>query len=53
MQAADDIGSSMEAATISRIVAQYHDDAVEGNSIASATGIRKSYFESKTLDGIQ
>ena len=43
----------MKAATISRIVADYHDDAVEGNSIASATGIRKSFFESKSLDSVQ
>ena len=45
MQAARDIGSMMEAVTIPRIVAGYHDDAVEENTIASATGIRKSFFE--------
>lgn len=53
LQAAQNIQSSMKAATISRIVAHYHDDAVEGNSIASATGIRKSFFESNSLESIQ
>ena len=45
MEAAAAIGSNMTAITIPRIVAQYHDDAVVGNQIASATGIRKSFFE--------
>ncbi len=49
MQAAYDIGSTMKAVTIPRIVANYHDDVIEGNQIASATGIRKSYFESRHL----
>ncbi len=52
MEAARDIGSKMKAVTIPRIVAQYHDDAVAGNPIASATGIRKSFFESDTLGAI-
>ena len=42
----------MKAVTIPRIVAQYHDDAVAGNPIASATGIRKSFFESDTLGAV-
>lgn len=49
MEAAAASGSAMKAVTIPRVVAQYHDDAVEGNRIASATGIRKSFFESDTL----
>ncbi|MBO1914472.1 nucleotidyltransferase family protein, partial [Microvirga sp. 3-52] len=53
LQAARNIQSSMKAATISRIIADYHDDAVKGNSIASATGIRKSFFESNSLDAVQ
>ena len=53
LQAAKNSHSTMKAATISRIVAGYHDDAVEGDSIASATGIRKSFFESNSLDAIQ
>ena len=52
MQAARDIESSMEAVTIPRIVAGYHDDAVEENTIASATGIRKSFFELDALDSV-
>ena len=53
MQAARDIESTMEAVTIPRIVAGYHDDAVKGNPIASATGIRKSFFELDRLDSVQ
>ncbi len=52
MEAARNIGSEMEAVTIQRIVAQYHDDAVAGNQIASATGIRKSFFGSDTLGAV-
>jgi len=52
MEAARNIGSEMKAVTIPRIVAQYHDDAVAGNPIASATGIRKAFFESDTLGSI-
>jgi predicted nucleotidyltransferase len=43
------IHSKMTATTIPRVVAQYHDDAIVGNQIASATGIRKSFFESDAL----
>ncbi|KAA0966617.1 nucleotidyltransferase [Sporosarcina sp. ANT_H38] len=52
MEAANTIGSAMKAVTIPRIVAQYHDDAIEGNHIASATGIRKSFFGSDTLGSV-
>ena len=52
MEAAQAIGSDMQAATIPRIVAQYHDDAIEGNQIASATGIRKSFFNSDGLSAV-
>ena len=52
MEAADSIGSPMQAVTIPRIVAQYHDDAIEGSRIASATGIRKSFFESDELNAV-
>lgn len=52
MRAARDMESSMNAVTISRIVAGYHDDAVEGNTIASATGIRKSFFDVDGLDSV-
>ena len=53
MQSALDISSTMEAVTIPRIGAGYHDDAEEHNPIASATGIRKSFFESNTLNSIR
>lgn len=52
MEAAHAISSSMTAATIPRIIAQYHDDAIEGNPIASATGIRKSFFGAGSLKAI-
>jgi predicted nucleotidyltransferase len=52
MEAANTIGSEMKAVTIPRIVAQYHDDAIEGNQIASATGIRKSFFGADTLGAV-
>ena len=52
MQAAYEIQSTMKAATVQRIAAQFHDDAVKGNPIASATGIRKSFFEEHTLDAV-
>lgn len=52
MEAARTMGSLMEAKTIPRIIAQYHDDAVQGNEIASATGIRKSFFGSTSLDDV-
>lgn len=53
IQAARDIASSMKAITIPRIGAGYHDDAQIDNPIASATGIRKSFFESETIDSIR
>lgn len=52
MEAAQAIHSTMEASTIGRLAAHYYDEAVKGNSIASATGIRKSYFENSTLSSI-
>lgn len=50
IEAAKQLQSSIEAVTVRRIIAQYHDEAIEGNSIASATGIRKSFFEAETLN---
>ncbi|MHA6258602.1 nucleotidyltransferase [Sporosarcina sp. CAU 1771] len=52
MQAVQELGSQMEAITIPRIVAGYHDDSIKGNSIASATGIRKTFFETDELEAI-
>ena len=34
------------------LVHGYHDDAVKSNPIASATGIRKSFFETKSINSI-
>ena len=53
IQAARDIASSMKAITIPRIGAGYHDDVQKDNPIASATGIRKSFFESQTINSIR
>ncbi len=52
MESALAIQSTMTATTIPRIVAQYHDDAISGNQIASATGIRKAFFESDALSTV-
>lgn len=52
IQAARNIGSGMQPATIPRIGADYFDDTEEGNPIASATGIRKTFFASLDLEGI-
>ncbi|MFD1928976.1 nucleotidyltransferase [Sporosarcina siberiensis] len=53
MQAAREINSTMAAATIPRIIAGYHDDADDEQTIASATGIRKSFFDFDTLDSVR
>ncbi|WP_336823015.1 nucleotidyltransferase [Sporosarcina sp. USHLN248] len=52
MKAAEDIRSNMKAVTIKRMGANYHDDAEEGKRIASATGIRKSFFETAALSKV-
>lgn len=51
MEAGRSIGSSMEAVTIKRMGAGYHDETLD-QKIASATGIRKSFFESEALDDV-
>ncbi|WP_245698263.1 nucleotidyltransferase [Sporosarcina ureilytica] len=53
MQAAKQINSNMQAATIQRMGAAYHDEELKDQRIASATGIRKSYFETNTLHDTQ
>ncbi|WP_252503696.1 nucleotidyltransferase [Sporosarcina sp. Marseille-Q4943] len=52
MQASQSIGSTMEAVTIKRMGAGYHDETLDNEKIASATGIRKSFFGSETLDDV-
>lgn len=53
MEAAIKIGSSMKPATLPRLGAGYHDDVKHGTPIASATGIRKEFFETKSTNHIQ
>ena len=50
IEAAERISSSMRPLTIQRIGAGYHDPISDGLSIASATGIRKSFFEGGSLE---
>lgn len=52
MNAAREIQTSMQAATIQRIGANFHDEVKEGQDIASATGIRNSFLSSSDLEGI-
>ncbi|WP_100373310.1 nucleotidyltransferase [Bacillus sp. FJAT-45037] len=53
MRAICDLRVSMLATTTKRTVAQYHDESVTPESIASATSIRKSITTDKTIDSIQ
>ena len=53
IEAADRLGSSIQPLTIPRIVAGYHDDLQEGAFIASATGIRKQFAETGSLQGVK
>lgn len=50
IEAAERISSSMQPLTIQRIGANYHDPITEGLSIASATGIRKAFFQGGSLE---
>ena len=52
MEASHSIGSSMKAMTVKRMGAGYHDDTLDSERIASATGIRKSFFGSGKLDDV-
>jgi len=53
IQTANDISSSMKAITIPRIGAGFHEDTKKDEPIASATGIRKSFFETLDIDSVQ
>lgn len=53
IEAADQLGSAIQPLTIPRIAAGYHDDLHEGASIASATGIRKHFAETGSLQGVK
>ena len=49
VEAAFQMDARMEPFTIQRIVANFHDDVDESQSIASATGIRKAIFEEGSI----
>ncbi|REB09659.1 nucleotidyltransferase [Sporosarcina sp. BI001-red] len=53
MEAAKELGSIMEPATLPRLGAGYHDDVALDTQIASATGIRKEFFEHVNTENIQ
>lgn len=53
LQAADQLKSKMEAATIKRVGAEYHDDTFSNQSIGSATAIRKNFFKTNELHPVQ
>ncbi len=53
IQAAYQINSLMRPATIKRIGANYHDDTLNAQTIGSATGIRKTFFDTKDLNAVQ
>lgn len=53
MQAAKEMHSTMTATTIQRVGADYHDEQLRNNTIASATAIRKSFFTTSQLNDIQ
>ncbi|MFC4409320.1 nucleotidyltransferase [Chungangia koreensis] len=53
VESAKQINSSMIPQTIQRIQAGYHDDINDQLTIASATGIRKSFFEKGDLSDVR
>ncbi|MFX3674209.1 MAG: nucleotidyltransferase [Paenisporosarcina sp.] len=52
VESALQMGASILPVTIQRIVAGYHDDIEQDQSIASATGIRKAIFDDATIQEI-
>ena len=53
IEAANRLNATIQPQTIHRVVANYHDDVIPSESIASATGIRKVLFEEKSLSAVQ
>lgn len=53
IQAANQLNSQIQPQTIQRIVANYHDDVSNIETIASATGIRKLLFEGQKLEEVK
>ena len=52
VEAAYQMNARIKPFTIQRIIANYHDDVDESQSIASATGIRKAIFEDESIDAL-
>lgn len=52
MHAAKSLGSGMIPATVQRLGADYHEESLQLGDIASATGIRKSYFTTSNLKAV-
>lgn len=53
IEAALQMNARIQPVTIQRIVANYHDDVDQTQSIASATGIRKTLFEDGSLIALE
>lgn len=53
IQAANLLNSNIKPETIQRVIANYHDDASNTETIASATGIRKLLFEGHKLTEVK
>lgn len=53
IEAAQKSGSTIKPLTIQRIAAGYHDPIHTDSTIASATGIRRAFFEEGSLEGIE
>ena len=53
IEAAFQMNARIQPVTIQRIVANYHDDVDQNQSIASATGIRKALFEEGSLEALE
>ncbi|MGI2327308.1 nucleotidyltransferase [Planococcus sp. YIM B11945] len=52
IEAAKKRGAAIQPLTIQRIGANYHDPVEEGVTIASATGIRKAFFEEGSIEDL-
>ncbi|WP_019414402.1 nucleotidyltransferase [Paenisporosarcina sp. TG20] len=53
LEAANQMNANIKPVTLQRIVANYHDDIDQNQSIASATGIRKAIFDSGSIESLR
>ena len=53
MEAAYNLNATIKPETIQRVIANYHDEAKNTETIASATGIRKVLFDEEELSAVQ